>query len=89
MPLQHKDLLSHEHAYNDNFGPTDYSFNVGKVHIIAMKDIDYKGQRKYIEEFTPAQLDWLKKDLSYVTPGSTVFLNLHEKISLYIILRAA
>ena len=70
-----------EHAYNDNFGPTDYSFNVGKVHIIAMKDIDYKGQRKYIEEFTPAQLDWLKKDLSYVTPGSTVFLNLHAPVA--------
>ena len=24
-----------EHVYNDNFGPTDYSFNVGKVHIIT------------------------------------------------------
>ena len=66
-----------EHVYNDNFGPTDYSFNVGKVHIITMKDIDYKGQRKYVEEFTPEQLEWLKKDLSYVKPGTTVFLNIH------------
>jgi len=66
-----------EHVFNDNFGPTDYSFNVGKVHIISMKDIDYEGQRKYVEEFTPEQLEWLKKDLSYVSPGSTVFLNLH------------
>ncbi len=70
-----------EHVYNDNFGPTDYSFNVGKVHIIAMKDIDYKGQRKYIEEFTPTQLEWLKKDLSYVKPGSTIFLNLHAPVA--------
>ena len=66
-----------EHLFNDSFGPTDYSFNVGKVHVISMKDIDYEGQKKYVEEFTPEQLEWLKKDLSYVEPGSTVFLNLH------------
>jgi len=66
-----------EHAFNDNFGPADYSFNVGKVHIISMKDIDYEGQKKYVEEFTSEQLEWLKKDLSYIPLGSTVFLNLH------------
>lgn len=66
-----------EHVFGDNFGPTDYSFNVGEVHIVAMKDIDYQGAKKYKEQFTPEQLEWLKKDLSYVKPGTMVLLNLH------------
>ena len=66
-----------ESVFGEHFGPTDYSLNVGKVHIISMKDIDYKGKKKYTEQFTPEQLEWLKKDLSYVKPGTTVLLNLH------------
>lgn len=66
-----------EETYESFFGPTDYSFNVGKVHIISMKNIDYLGAKKYTERFTSEQLEWLKKDLSYVTPNSTIFLNLH------------
>lgn len=53
-----------EKNYYEMFGPTDYSFNVGKVHIIAMKDIDYEGGKKYTERFTEEQLEWLKKDLT-------------------------
>lgn len=70
-----------EAIYETFFGPTDYSFNMGKIHIITMKDIDYSGNKKYIEQFTPAQLEWLKKDLSYTTPGTTVFLNIHAPTS--------
>lgn len=66
-----------ESVFGDNFGPTDYSFNVGEIHIVAMKDIDYQGAKKYEEQFTPEQLEWLKKDLSYVKPGTTVLLNVH------------
>lgn len=70
-----------EYAFGDNFGPVDYSFNVGKAHIISMKDIDYHGQKKYEENFTPEQLEWLKKDLSYVEPGSLVLLNVHAPVA--------
>ena len=78
-----KDPLSNyaEETYESFFGPTDYSFNIGKVHIISMKNIDYLGGKKYTECFTPEQLEWLKKDLSYVTPNSTIFLNLHAPTS--------
>jgi len=78
-----KDPLSNyaEETYESFFGPTDYSFNVGKVHIISMKNIDYLGGKKYTEQFTPEQLEWLKKDLSYVTPNSIIFLNMHAPTS--------
>lgn len=70
-----------EQIYESYFGPADYSFNVGNVHIITMKDIDYFRGRKYTERLTAPQLEWLKKDLSYVKEGTLVFLNLHAPTS--------
>ena len=32
-----------EMAYHRRFGPTDYSFNIGRVHIVTMCNIDYRG----------------------------------------------
>lgn len=66
-----------EETYESFFGPVDYSFNMGNVHIISMKNIDYFAGKKYTEQFTPDQLEWLKKDLGYVKPGTVIFLNLH------------
>lgn len=66
-----------EMVYNNNFGPTDYSFNIGKVHVVTMKNIDYAGNCKYMENITDGQLAWLEKDLSYVPKGSLVLLNMH------------
>ena len=58
------------------FGPTDYSFNRGDVHVIAMDDIIVTKQASssksngktwnYSGGFTDKQLKWLKKDLELV-----------------------
>ena len=69
-----------EARYESFFGPYNYSFNVGDIHIIALKDIDYIKDRKYTERFGKEQLDWLKNDLSYVEPGTTVFINVHAPV---------
>ena len=69
-----------EKKYESYFGPTDYSLNIGNVHIICMKDVNYHGGKKYDVRFMKEQLEWLKKDLSYVKPGTTVFLNVHVPI---------
>ena len=66
-----------EMEYNRHFGPTDYSFNIGKAHVITMKSIDYAGGKKYQENITDQQIAWLEKDLSYVPKGSLVLLNMH------------
>lgn len=66
-----------EEIYESFFGPSDYSFNVGDVHIITMKNIDYFAGKKYTERLTSEQLEWLKNDLKYVENGTTVFLNVH------------
>ena len=69
-----------EMVYGSYFGPTDYSFNIGKAHIVTMKDINYVGGKNYVESLTGQQLEWLKKDLSYVPKGSLVILNLHAPV---------
>lgn len=70
-----------EQSYESFFGPTDYSFNVGNVHVVTMKSIDYFKNKNYTENLTDDQLEWLKKDLSYVKTGSLVFLNIHAPTS--------
>ena len=66
-----------EMEYNRRFGPTDYSFNIGKAHVITMKNIDYKGCGRYVERMSERQLEWLANDLKYVPRGSLVILNMH------------
>lgn len=66
-----------EMVYGKYFGPTDYSFNIGKAHVVTMKDLNYVSHKRYIEALTGQQLEWLKNDLSYVPKGSLVILNIH------------
>ena len=66
-----------EMRFNSFFGPTDYSFNIGKAHVVTMKNLNYVGKTRYIECMTGDQIAWLKKDLSYVPKGSLVILNMH------------
>lgn len=66
-----------EMRFHHYFGPTDYSFNIGKAHIITMKNVNYVGATKYIECMTGDQIAWLKKDLSFVPKGCLVILNMH------------
>ena len=66
-----------EQYYHRYFGPTNYSYNIGKVHVVTLKNIDYVGHKKYQETITAADLDWLRQDLNFVPKGSVVILNMH------------
>ena len=64
------DLIS---KYQQNFGPVDYSFNIGKAHVVFMKNMIYEGYdaygeegNKYVQGILDHQLDWLRKDLAAV-----------------------
>ena len=54
--------------------------NIGNIHVICMKDIEYLGDKKYYTQLTAEQLEWLKKDLSYVKIGTSVILYVHAPI---------
>ncbi|HEX7692211.1 MAG TPA: calcineurin-like phosphoesterase family protein [Sediminibacterium sp.] len=65
-------------TFKKYFGPTNYSFNRGKVHYIVLDDVYYLGvERTYKGYITPHQLEWMKKDLSFVPKDHLVIVCLH------------
>lgn len=55
----------------ENFGPRDFSFDIGNAHVVVMDGIDYSGtddgeKIKYGERITGEQLHWLKEDIEIV-----------------------
>ena len=62
-------------SFLHNFGPTDYSFDIGNAHIVVMDDIQFNGGTeggsmgehiKYSEGISGEQLHWLKEDMALV-----------------------
>ena len=75
------DALTDEHSmdtFKSVYGPTDYSFNYGDVHFVAMDNIEHLGPNQgYRGLLTDAQLAWLKADLAQVSPDKLVVLATH------------
>lgn len=74
----HNDKTS-DSTYIRHYGPTYYSFNRGKVHYIVLDNILFEGgpDTKYNTYFTQEQLDWVKKDLSYVSKDKALVVMFH------------
>jgi hypothetical protein len=65
-------------SYSSKFGPAYYSYNIGNIHYVVLKDVFYYGYSyRYIGYINENQLSWLEKDLLNVKPGSTVIVSLH------------
>ncbi len=64
--------------YEETFGPSYYSYNVGRVHYVVLNDNFYIGRDYfYIGYLEEKQLSWLERDLAFVKSGSTVVVALH------------
>ena len=65
--------------YESYFGPVDYSFNRGDVHVVSMDNVIHscKASADYEGGFTAAQYAWLKQDLSFVPKDKMVILCVH------------
>jgi hypothetical protein len=65
-------------TFQQTYGPTYYSFNRGQVHYVVMDNVRYLGKdRDYDGFFQQNQLDWLRKDLSFVPKEKLVVLCVH------------
>ncbi len=87
----HQTIGNHDHEYpvSDDqasrkiyesfYGPSNYSFNRGKAHIISMDNIQHGCQKSAIYEagFTEEQYNWLKEDLSYVPKDHLIIFCAH------------
>lgn len=76
-----KYTVAHDIAAQRNFevafGPVNYSFNRGNVHIVAMDDIVFPNHNDYSLGFRDDQVEWLRQDLSYVPKDKMVILCVH------------
>lgn len=66
-------------VFCSHYGPTRFSFNRGNVHYVGMDNINYK-KGAYDEEMTSEELEWLRKDLSYVSKSQTLVITLHSPV---------
>lgn len=65
-------------SFTAAFGPTHFSFNVGNIHYIVLKNVFYYGfSYRYIGYIDENQLQWLEQDLKSIKHGSTVVVSLH------------
>lgn len=69
-----------EQVYKEHYGPTYYSFNRGQAHYIIIDNILYKGgpDTEYTAYITQNQLDWVKKDLEFVSKDKVIILMTHS-----------
>lgn len=79
------DTYNASKTFVDNFGPTDYSLNVGNAHIVVMNNMMVKGTGttrygeancvEFDKGFTNDQVKWLKADLESVkNPSEKVLI---------------
>ncbi len=73
-----------QRAFEDMFGPINYSWNRGDAHIIHMRNIYFKDEAetdldsgKYVMGFTDEQYAWLKQDLQFVPVDKLIILCVH------------
>lgn len=66
-------------TYQRVYGPTDYSFDVGRVHFVNMDNVEYFGQERggYRGYLKPEQLRWLAADLAHVPMDRLVVISTH------------
>lgn len=71
-------------VYKKAVAPTYYSFNIGDVHYVVLDNIlctnDGTGERTYNSSLTIEQIDWLRKDLSYVDKSKTLVITMHAQM---------
>ena len=72
-----------QRAFEECFGPVNYSFNRGDVHIISMRNVlntSSTSVSAYKTALTPEQFEWLKQDLALVPKDKMVLFCVHIPI---------
>lgn len=64
--------------YEKMYGPSYYSYNIGKIHYVVLNNNFFVGRDWYYIGYLPEkQLKWLENDLKHIKVGSTVVLMMH------------
>ena len=77
------DDLQASSYYNEHLGPAYYSFNLGQVHVIVIDNLDFTAADTYSGRINDEQVEWLKKDLEYVSKDTPLFVTMHASYYKY------
>lgn len=75
--------------YHQDMCPSFFSFNIGKIHYIAIDDIQCTNSsasttdgnvRKYNDYVVDDVMNWIKKDLEYVDKATPVVVTMHAPV---------
>ena len=74
-------------AFEEKFGPSNYSFNLGKVHYVVVDDMIQSLSSSGSLTSTTVGLrddimEWVKSDLSFVDESSTIMICMHSPMFL-------
>ena len=73
--------LTAQRAHEDMFGPVNFSFDRGDMHIISMRNtmyyLDNDCESKIRRSYLPEQYRWLKQDLALVPKDKTIIYCVH------------
>lgn len=75
-PGNHDETSGSTANYTTYFGPLNYSFNRGNVHIVSLNNILWPTSN-YTAGFTAEQIEWLRQDLSSVSKSKKVIVFYH------------
>jgi len=70
-------------TYKHHFGPSNYSFNHGEVHFVALNNVEYAGAGREFDDgryrgyIADDQLYWLERDLAQVSPEKLIVIATH------------
>jgi hypothetical protein len=67
-------------AYTAVFGPTNYSWNRGKVHFISLDNVIFSNNSNYTGGLEDYQIEWLRQDLQYVPKDRMIIVYYHIPI---------
>jgi hypothetical protein len=67
-------------AYTAIFGPTNYSWNRGKVHFVSLDNVIFANNSDYTGGLEDYQIEWLRQDLQYVPKDRMIIVYYHIPI---------
>ena len=68
-------------TYQENFGPENYAFFLGKDLVVVLDNIIYSGRHNYVLGYTDERLEWLEKLLTYVPKNAHVYIAQHSPLN--------
>ena len=73
--------------FEEYISPTNYSFNIGKIHYILVNDINYarpNRKKRYSYGLDDDAVKWLEQDLSFVPKDHSIVICAHAHMHLHI-----